>query len=105
LDEFRRLDLRIGTVRDAEPVSGSTRLLRLSVDLGGEHRVLVGALAGSFQPDELRGLQVIVVANLAPARIRGIESQGMLLGAGCDVPGAVALLTVTRRVPDGQTVT
>jgi len=77
---------------------------RLQVDLGGERRTLVGGLAQSYSPEELRGLKVIVVANLAPARIRGIESQGMLLGVGCEEAKAVALLTTNRPIPNGTPV-
>lgn len=104
LDEFKRIELRIGEIVSAEPVPGSDRLLRLMVDLGGERRSLVGGLAQSYAPEELRGLKVVVVANLAPARIRGVESQGMLLGVGCEETKAVALLTVNRPAPNGALV-
>jgi len=104
LEEFKRIELRVGEVLAAEPVPGSNRLLRLTVDLGAERRTLVGGLARSYDPDELRGLKVVVVANLTPARIRGIESQGMLLGVGCEDADAVALLTVNRSVANGATV-
>lgn len=104
LDEFKRIELRIGEILAAEPIQGSDRLLKLTVDLGGERRSVVGGLAQSYAPDELRGLKVVVVANLAPARIRGVESQGMLLGVGCEEAKAVALLTVNRPVPNGASV-
>lgn len=104
LEEFKRIELRVGEVLAAEPVAGSDRLLRLTVDLGGDRRTLVGGLAQSYQPEELRGLKVVVVANLMPARIRGIESQGMLLGVGCEEANAVALLTVNRSVANGAMV-
>ena len=104
LDEFRRIELRVGEVVAAEPVPESDRLLQLTVDLGGDRRTVVGGLAQSYSPDELRGLKVVLVANLAPARIRGIESQGMLLGVGCEQPNAVALLTVNRPVANGAPV-
>ena len=104
LDEFRRIGLRVGEIVAAEPVPGSNRLLKVTLDLGGERRSVVGALAQSYAPAELRGLQVVVVANLAPARIKGIESQGMLLGVGCEEAKAIALLTVNRPVPNGASV-
>ena len=103
-EEFKRIELRVGEVLAAEPVAGSDRLLRLTVDLGGDRRTLVGSLAQSYQLEELRGLKVVVVANLVPARIRGIESQGMLLGVGCEQANAVALLTVNRPVPNGAPI-
>lgn len=104
LDEFRRIELRIGEIVAAEPIPGSDRLLKLTVDLGGERRSVVGGLAQSYAPEELRGLQVVVAANLVPARIRGVESLGMLLGVGCEEAKAVALLTVNRPVPNGALV-
>ena len=104
LDEFKRVELRVGEILLAEPIPGSDRLLKLTVDLGGERRTVVGGLAQSYAPEELRGVQVVVAANLAPARIRGVESQGMLLGVGCEEAKAVALLTVDRQVPNGAPV-
>jgi len=104
LDEFKGIELRVGEIVGAEPVPGSDRLLKLTVDLGGEQRSVVGALAQSYAPAELRGLQVVVVANLAPTRIRGMESQGMLLGVGCEEAKAIALLTVNRPVSNGAVV-
>lgn len=104
LDEFRRIELRVGEVIDAASVPGSTRLLKLTVDLGGERRTVVGGLAESYAPEALRGMQVIVATNLAPARIRGVEAQGMLLGVGCEDRTSVALLTVNRPVRNGVAV-
>lgn len=104
LDEFGRVDLRVAEIVAAERVPGAARFLQLTVDLGGERRTLVGGLAQSYAPEDLRGLQVVVVTNLAPATIRGIESQGMLLGVGCEDPGVIALLTVNRPVRNGTPV-
>ncbi len=104
LDVFRQIELRIGEIRTADRISGSDRLLKLTVDIGGERRSIVGGLGQSYTPEELRGLQVVVVANLVPAKIKGIESAGMLLGVGCEDSRAVALLTVNRHVPNGTPV-
>lgn len=104
IDLFRQIELRVGEIVSAERISGSDRLLKLTVDLGGERRSIVGGLGQSYTPEELQGLQVIVVANLAPARIKGIESAGMLLGVGCEEAKAVALLTVNRLVPNGALI-
>ncbi len=103
-EEFRRMQLRVGRIVAAEAVPGTDRLLKVTVDLGDEQRTVVGGVAQSYRPAELEGLQVIVVANLVPARIRGVESQGMMLGVGCEDPREIALLTVTRPVPDGARV-
>ena len=104
LEEFKRIDLRVGEILSAEPIAGSDRLLKLTVDLGDEQRILVGGLAQSFTTAELRGLKVVVVTNLTPAKIRGVESQGMLLGVGCQDQKAAGLLTVNRSVPNGTPV-
>jgi methionyl-tRNA synthetase len=104
LDVFRKIELRVGEILAAERISGSDRLLRLTVDLGGERRSIVGGLGQSYTPEELQGLQVVVVANVAPTRIKGIESVGMLLGVGCEQAKTVALLTVNRQVPNGTLV-
>jgi methionyl-tRNA synthetase len=105
LSDFRRVVLRVGTIVAAEPMPGSTRLLAVTVDLGSEQRHVVAGLAQAYTPGQLHGLQVVVAANLAPAVIRGAGSHGMLLGVGCGDPGAVALLTVNRPVPNGAAVT
>ncbi len=104
IQDFKRLDLRVGQIRAAEPIPGARRLLQVQVDLGQEQRTVVAGLAAYYVPSELIGLKVIVVANLEPATIRGIESQGMMLGAGCSGGQAVALLTVNQDVPNGTPV-
>jgi methionine--tRNA ligase beta chain len=104
IEEFKRIELRIGEITAAETIPGSDRLLKLTVDLGEERRTLVGGLAKCYQPAELCGLQVVVAANLAPAWIKGVESQGMLLGVGCGEETNIGLLTVNRRAPTGALV-
>jgi methionyl-tRNA synthetase len=80
LNDFQGLDLRVGIIRRAEPVRGSDRLLKLTVDIG-EKRTIVAGLAPHYGIDELSNKQVIVLANLKPIKLRGIESQGMILAA------------------------
>jgi methionyl-tRNA synthetase len=80
-DDFAKIDLRVGTIRTAEKVEKADKLLKLSVDLGSETRTIVSGIAQHFSPDEIIGKQVTVVANLAPRKMRGIESQGMILMA------------------------
>jgi methionyl-tRNA synthetase len=105
LARFQELDLRVAQIVAAEPIPGATRLLRLEVDLGSERRQLVAGIAEFFQPEQLVGRQIIVVANLKPARLRGVESQGMLLAAGGRAPGEpFGLLTVDPPVPNGTRV-
>jgi len=81
IEQFRALELRVGTVRSAEPHPNADRLLVLRVDLGGEERQLVAGIRARYEPAALVGRQVVVVANLAPATLRGVASQGMVLAA------------------------
>jgi methionyl-tRNA synthetase len=104
LSEFKRIDLRIGEIVAAEPIPGTDRLLKVQVDLGQEQRTLVAGLATFYTPHQLLGLKVIVVANLEPATICSVLSQGMLLGAGCSDGQDIALLTVTKQVANGTPV-
>ncbi len=84
IDDFKKLDLRAATVVSAEKIKGSDKLLRLEVDLGTEKRQIVSGLALHYTPEQLIGRQVVVITNLKPAVIRGVESRGMLLTAGDD---------------------
>jgi methionyl-tRNA synthetase len=81
-DEFSRLDLRVAEVMEADRVEGTDRLLRLVVDIGDEQRQVVAGIADAYSPEELVGRRVIFVANLKPAKIRGVRSEGMILAAG-----------------------
>jgi len=80
-DDFAKLDLRVGTIVTAEKVEKADKLLKLGVDLGTEVRTIVSGIALHFKPEEIIGRQVVVVANLAPRKMRGIESNGMILMA------------------------
>jgi methionyl-tRNA synthetase len=80
-DDFAKLDLRVGTILQAEKVEKADKLLKLEVDLGYETRTVVSGIALHFKPEEIVGKQVVVVANLAPRKMRGIESKGMILMA------------------------
>ncbi|MGP0629413.1 methionine--tRNA ligase [Nitrospina sp. 32_T5] len=83
IDEFMKLDLRVALVIEAEKVKKSKKLIKLKVDLGSEQRQVVAGIAESYEPEKLVGRKVILVANLKPAKLMGIESQGMIL-AGSD---------------------
>jgi methionyl-tRNA synthetase len=102
IDDFKRLQIRIATVTAAEPVPKSTKLLKLTLDVGGETRTIVAGIAEDYAPDQLVGKQIPVLVNLQPALIRGIVSEGMMLAA--DVDGRAVLLHPDREVPSGSTV-
>jgi methionine--tRNA ligase beta chain len=95
---------RRAQVTSAERIPKTEHLLKVTVDLGGEERTLVAGLARHYTPQQLLGLKVVVVANLQPTTIRGIESNGMLLGAGCTGGDDIALLSVNRDVGNGTRV-
>ena len=80
-DEFKRMNLSIGQITKAERVEGTQKLVKLEVDIGTEKRQIVAGVAEAYPPETLIGKRIIVVANLKPARIRGVESQRMLLAA------------------------
>jgi methionyl-tRNA synthetase len=102
IDRFKQVRLRIGTVRAAEPVPKSKKLLKLTVDLGDETRTVVAGIALAYRPEDLAGKQVVVVTNLEPATLMGVESQGMVLAASGD--GAPVLLHPGEAVPAGTEV-
>ena len=101
-DDFLKVDLRIANIVAAGPVENATKLLNLTVEIGGEQRTILAGIAEMYQPEELVGRQVAVVANLQPRKMRGIESQGMLLAA--DVEGQAILLHPETKVPSGSRV-
>ena len=103
IDDFRRIELRVATITAAAPHPDADRLLVLQIDLGGETRQLVAGIRAHYAPEELVGKQIVVVANLAPATLRGVESQGMLLAAS-DSAGRLAFVTPQKPVSAGAAV-
>ncbi|MBX7150167.1 methionine--tRNA ligase [bacterium] len=101
-DDFMKVDLRSATVLHAEKIKGSSKLLRLELDLGYEKRQVVSGLAKFYKPEELIGKQIILVANLKPATIYGVESNGMVLTAGNDE--TLKLLAPEQVIPNGLRV-
>ncbi len=101
-EDFKKIDLRVGKIIQAEKVKNSEKLLRLEVDIGNEKRQLAAGLAKFYKPNDLIGKQIIVVANLEPKKIFGIESQGMLLAA--DVDGEPVILKPEKEVLLGSKI-
>ena len=101
-DDFKRLDIRIGRVISAERVEGTDKLLKLEIDLGTEKRQLVAGIAEFFQSEQLIGKELPVLVNLEPRKLRGIESQGMVLAV--DVDGKPILLQPEEEVPPGSII-
>ncbi|HVO25097.1 MAG TPA: methionine--tRNA ligase subunit beta [Candidatus Margulisiibacteriota bacterium] len=103
IDQFRTVELRVATIIAAAPHPNADRLLVLTIDLGGEQRQLVAGIRAHYEPDALVGKQVVVVANLEPATLRGVESQGMLLAAS-DSEGRLAIVVPEKPIAPGAQV-
>jgi methionyl-tRNA synthetase len=104
IEDFQKVRLRTAKILVAERVPKSNRLMRLEVDLGDERRQIVAGIAGQYEPEALVGRNVVVVANLRPAKLMGVESNGMVLAASVGEAGAPVLLDVPADVPPGSKV-
>jgi len=102
IDDFAKLDLRVAKVVAAKRVAGADKLLELTLDIGGEQRTVASGIAPTYAPEEMVGKTVIYLANLAPRKIRGVLSQGMILAAG-DAQ-VLALSGLDRDAPPGTLV-
>ena len=102
-ENFEKMDLRVGTVKECVKVEKSDKLLRFVIDDGLETRTIVSGIAKFYKPEELVGKQVCFIANLPPRKLRGIESQGMILSAE-NPDGTLSLLTPDRKCADGACV-
>jgi len=102
IDDFVKVDLRVATILAAERVPKADKLLKLQVDLGeGQPRQILAGIAQYYSPEEITGRKIIVVANLAPRKLRGLESNGMLLAASIGEEGKPVLATFAEDVPNG----
>lgn len=103
IEDFMKVQLRVARIIEAEPLEGSDRLLKLQVAIGEEKRQIVAGIRKSYEPLDLIGRQIVVVYNLKPAKLRGVESQGMLLAA-TDADGGAILLQPDKEAPEGTGV-
>ena len=102
IDQFMEIDLRVAEIRAAEKVEKSKKLIKMTVFDGDRERTLVAGIATKYTPEELVGRKVVIVANLQPAKLMGIESNGMVLAAS--IGGEPSLLSVDASVPAGTKV-
>jgi methionyl-tRNA synthetase len=100
IDDFAKVEMRVGEVKVAEKVPGADKLLRLEVDLGSEVRQVVAGIAEAYAPETLIGRKVVIVANLAPRKLRGLESNGMIVAASIE-GGKPVLASFLEEVPVG----
>ena len=101
IDDFMKVELRVGQVKFAEKVKGADRLLCLEVDIGSEVRQVVAGIALAYEPEKLIGRKVVLVANLAPRKLRGLESNGMIVAASVGEEGKPVLAGFLEDVPVG----
>src|SRR3990167_5062734 len=102
IDDFQKLAIKIGTIRSAEKVEGSSKLLKLDIDLGHEKRQVLAGIGEKYDPEDLKGKQIPILANLEPRMMMGLESQGMILAA--DVNGEPFLLHPDSLVANGSKI-
>jgi methionyl-tRNA synthetase len=101
IDDFVKVDLRVATVVEAEKVKGADKLLRLVVDVGFEKRQIVAGIAKAYEPEKLIGRKVVIVANLQPRKLRGLESNGMIVAASLGAEDLPILAGFHEDIPNG----
>jgi methionyl-tRNA synthetase len=101
IDDFKKVDLRVATVLEADRVKGADKLLRLVVDLGFEKRQILAGIAMAYAPESLVGRKVVIVANLQPRKLRGLESQGMVVAASVGDDGKPVLASFVEEIENG----
>lgn len=103
IDDFAKLDLRVVKVEDAQPMEGSDKLLKLTVDIGGESRQILSGIGKSYEASSLVGRDLIAIVNLEPRMMMGEESQGMILATGDDIEN-ITLIQPEKSVSPGSTI-
>ncbi len=101
IDDFSKVELKVAEILSVEDIEGADKLYKLEIDLGDEQRQLVAGIKSAYEKEDLVGKQIIVIVNLEPAKLRGVESQGMLLAADGEVP---VILTPEQKVPNGTRI-
>jgi methionyl-tRNA synthetase len=101
IEDFAKVDMRVGEILSAEPIPGAKKLLKMMVDIGTEVRQVCAGIAEHYRPEELVGMKVVLVANLQPRKLRGVESNGMIVAASLGEAGKPILATFKEDVPKG----
>lgn len=100
IDEFAKVQMRVGQILEAEKIEGSRKLMKLKVDIGTEIRQVVAGIAEAYEPASLINKKIVLVSNLKPAKLMGVESNGMVVAASAD--GKPILATFNEDVPNGS---
>ena len=103
-DDWKKLDLRVGKILGVEDIEGANKLYKLEIDLGNEKRTLVAGIKPYYKSEELKGKKCIVFTNLEPRKIRGIDSQGMILAAGSPEESLCILISPEKDVESGTKI-
>ena len=103
IEDFKKVEMRVGQILEAEKVAGSRKLVKMKVDIGAEVRQVVAGIAEAYEPARLLNMKVVLVANLKPVKLMGIESNGMIVAASID--GRPVLATFAEDVPNGSLLT
>ena len=101
IEDFAKIEMRVGQVKTAERIVGADKLLKLTVDIGSEVRQICAGIAQYYEPEALVGRKVVVVVNLAPRKLRGVESNGMIVAASVGPEGRPVLASFTEDVEVG----
>ena len=102
--DWEKIDLRVGEILEVEDIEGADKLYKLTVDIGNEKRTVCAGLKNHYTKKELKGKKVILLANLTPRKLKGIESQGMVLAAVKEEENKVILLTPEKDIEQGSKV-
>ena len=102
--DFQKMDIRVGEIKSAEDVPGADKLYKVIVDMGGEERIVVAGIKLHYKKEELPGKKVLVLTNLEPKTIRGVESHGMILCAHTEDRGKLVCTTVEKDIAAGSKV-
>lgn len=101
IEDFAKVEMRVGQIQTAEPVAGAQKLLKLTVDIGSEVRQVVAGIAEHYNAEQLIGMKVVIVTNLQPRKLRGVESNGMIVAASVGPNGKPVLVTFKEEVEVG----
>lgn len=103
-DDFAKLELRVGTIKKVEDIDGADKLYKLTVEVGKDKRTICAGIKEHYSKEDLKGKQIVVIVNLEPRKMRGVESQGMLLAAVSEDHKTVALISPEKKVDSGSKV-
>jgi methionyl-tRNA synthetase len=101
IEDFAKVEMRVGQIQTAEPVTGAQKLMKLTVDIGSEVRQVVAGIAEHYKPEQLVGMKVVIVTNLEPRKLRGVESNGMIIAASVGPEGKPVLVNFKEDVQIG----